>query len=227
MEELRVKIQGTSHRFVNLNGDQNMSNATPAKNLIASFLKSYGPSGIKKLLWDKEFSAGQWDFIDHTEGDCVYENLEKYAKNGSILDLGWGPGNKANEWASSAYQSYVGVDISEAALTKARSRTEENGRSSKNTFVRGDFVSYEPIQKFDVILFRESMYHVPMGKIKYTLDRLSTYLKEDGLFIVRIYSTDKETDGKDKPRPIAMLAILEKEFDVVEKRTYEGERRSH
>jgi len=197
------------------------------KILVERFLQSYGPTSIKKLLWDREFSGTKWDFIDHTEGDCVYENLEKYARNGNILDLGCGPGNTANELAASAYQRYVGVDISQVALEKARRRTIVNGRAGKNTFVQGDFVNYEPIEKFDVILFRESMYHVPMGKIKHTLDRLSRYLKEGGVFIVRMYTADGDSGGKEKPRPTAMIRIMETEFEVVEKRRYDGERHPH
>src|SRR5271154_1530245 len=106
------------------------------------FIMSYGPSGLKKRLWDKEFSSTKWDFIDNTAGDCVYPHLEKYAQNGSILDLGCGPGNTANELASEAYRSYIGVDISEAALAKAVRRTRENGRADKNSFVRADFLGY-------------------------------------------------------------------------------------
>jgi SAM-dependent methyltransferase len=204
-----------------------MSFAYPKKSKIISFLKSYGPSKIKRLLWDQEFSQGQWNFIDDTTGDCVYENLERYARNGSILDLGCGPGNTANELAATAYQSYVGVDISDAALEKARQRTIDNGRSEKNTFIRGDFVTYEPIQKFDVILFRESIYHVPMGKIKETLDRLSNYLRDGGVFIVRLFTTDAESGGQEKARPTAMIRIMETEFEVLEKNKYEGERHAY
>lgn len=191
-------------------------------NYLVAGLKSYGPSGVKKLLWDKEFTGSKWDFIDNTAGDCVYPNLEKYAKNGSILDLGCGPGNTANELAATAYESYVGVDISEVALEKARKRTLANGRESKNTFFRGDFVNYEPNEKFDVILFRESMYHVPMGKIKETLERYSIHLKKNGVFIIRMATGDSNSQGKDKPRPAAMMQIMENEFDVVEKRIYKG-----
>src|SRR5271170_4393326 len=113
------------------------------------FIASYGPSGIKKRLWDKEYSGAKWDFINNTMGDCVYENLEKYANNGNILDLGCGPGNTANELAIGAYQRYVGVDISENALAKGRVRTEREGRTEKNTFVQGDFINYVPGEKFD------------------------------------------------------------------------------
>jgi SAM-dependent methyltransferase len=191
-------------------------------NLVVAALKSYGPSGLKKILWDKEFSGTKWNFIDNTVGDCVYPNLEKYAKNGRILDLGCGPGNTANELAATVYDRYVGVDISEAALDKARKRTVKNGRENKNTFFQGDFIKFEPTQKFDVILFRESMYHVPMGEIKDTLDHYAHFLKGDGVFIIRIAISDSESAGKDKPRPSAMIRIMESEFDVVEKNLYDG-----
>ena len=191
-------------------------------NLFVAALKSYGPSSVKKILWDKEFSGTKWNFIDNTAGDCVYPNLEKYGKNGSILDLGCGPGNTANELAATAYQNYIGVDISDAALEKARKRTAQNGRGSKNTFFQGDFLKFEANQKFDVILFRESMYHVPIPKIKDTLDHYAKYLKSDGVFMVRMGISDTENQGKDKPRPAAMVRILEDEFEVVEKNTYEG-----
>ena len=128
-------------------------------------LLSYGPSGIKKKIWDSEFSGTKWDFINETASDCVYPFLKKYAQNGSILDLGCGPGNTANELANEAYQKYIGVDISEAALAKAVKRSEENGRAGKNSFVNSDFLNYEPNEEFDIVLFRESMYHIPFGQV--------------------------------------------------------------
>jgi 2-polyprenyl-6-hydroxyphenyl methylase/3-demethylubiquinone-9 3-methyltransferase len=182
---------------------------------VNGFFKSYGPSNIKKVLWDKEFSGDKWNFIDNTVGDCVYPYLEKYIDNGCILDLGCGPGNTANELAVTSYGTYVGVDISEAALRKATSRTEKCGRAQKNRFVCGDFVGYVPNQKFNVILFRESMYHVPLGKVKTVLDRYSSYLTNGGVFIVRMNTSDGK--GNHKYRPTAMMEVMETEFDVVEK----------
>lgn len=190
-------------------------------NFLVAALKSYGPSSLKRILWDKEFSGTKWDFIDNTAGDCVYPVLQKYANNGSILDLGCGPGNTANEVAATAYQNYLGVDISEAALEKARRRTIENGRTAKTSFVQGDFIKYEPDRKFDVILFRESMYHVPMAKIKETLDHYAKYLKASGVFIIRMGISDSNYGGKDKPRPSAMVRIMENDFHVVEKRSFD------
>ena len=148
----------------------------------------------------------------------MYPYLEAYSKNGSILDLGCGPGNTANELAQNAYQRYVGVDISAAALAKAQKRTEANGRMGQNRFEVGDFLSYEANQQFNVILFRESLYHVPLSKVKGMLRRYSEVLRDDGVFIVRMVTSG--SDGKDKHRLSAMVDIIEKEFEVVEKREH-------
>jgi SAM-dependent methyltransferase len=189
---------------------------------VQGFLKSYGPTSYKKKLWDKEFSGTKWDFIDDTTGDCIYENLEKYARNGDILDLGCGPGNTANELADSAYRTYVGVDISEAALAKARKRTQECGRAAKNGFACSDFLGYTPTKEFDVILFRESLYHIPFGQVQEILDRFSKFLKKDGVFMVRMYSTDKKT-GETKHRVTAKVDLIKREFDLVESNVYDTE----
>ena len=181
------------------------------------FLLSYGPSPIKKFFWDHEFSSGKWNFIDNTAGDCVYLHLDRFAKDRSVLDLGCGPGNTANELAASAYQTYVGVDISEAALLKARRRTEQDGRTEKNLFVKDDFLNYVPAQRFDLILFRESMYHVPIGKVKTILDRYAKYLKDGGVFVVRLHG------GTTKHRPKAMLNLIKSEFEIIEKSQYPEE----
>jgi SAM-dependent methyltransferase len=184
------------------------------------FLLSYGPSGIKKRLWDKEFSGSKWNFINDTAGDCVYSYLEKYANNGNILDLGCGPGNTANELAANAYQSYIGVDISEAALAKAEKRTQENGRTSKNSFVNSDFLSYEPSQEFDVILFRESMYHIPYGQVLPILKKYSKHLKSTGVFVVRLYAGDHRP-GVIKTRVTAKLDLIKREYKVIEARQFD------
>ena len=181
---------------------------------IRGALMAYGPTFLKKSFWDQEYSTTKWSFNDNTLDDGVYPFLEKWARKGSILDLGCGSGNTSNELADSAYGSYLGVDISELALAKARKWTEENGRASKNKFVPGDLLGYVPAQQFDLILFRESMYHVPLGKVKTVLDHYAKYLKPDGVFIVRMEITQ---NGKPKSRLVAMFRIIEKEFDVVDK----------
>jgi SAM-dependent methyltransferase len=186
--------------------------------IMLGLAKRYGPARLKMVLWDKEFSGAHWDFIDNTVGDCVYPHLEKHLKGGSILDLGCGPGNTANELPDQSYSTYVGVDISEAALAKARRRTARNSRAAKNSFVCSDLLSYRTEQQFDVILFRESMYHVPLNKVQPILTYLSKHLKDGGVFIVRMNTSDRK--GGQKARLVAAINVMETDFDVVEKAQY-------
>lgn len=183
------------------------------------FLLSYGPTGIKKAIWDKEFARDKWNFIDNTANDCVYTSLEEYARGGDILDLGCGPGNTANEITENAYQTYIGVDISESALAKGIKRTIENGRAEKNSFVCSDFLSYVPTRQFDVILFRESMYHVPYGQVLRLLAKYSKHLTSNGVFIVRLYLGNNHSD-KVKFRVKRKIDLIKRTFDVVEERQY-------
>jgi SAM-dependent methyltransferase len=184
------------------------------KRFVRGFLLSYGPESVKRRCWDTEFSSGKWDFIDNTAGDCVYLHIEKYASHGNILDLGCGPGNTATELAANAYGVYVGVDISGAALAKAARRTEACGRTGKNRFVQADFLGYEPTEKFNVVLFRESLYHVPVGQVTPILAKYSRHLTNDGVFVVRMFMTE---GGKPKYRLAMMMQRIEKNYDIVEK----------
>jgi len=192
-----------------------------ALRFLLAFSKAYGPTSIKKVLWDKEYHGTKWNFADNTVGDCVYRHLDRYAANGNVLDIGCGSGNTATEMAN-GYQSYVGVDISEEALAKASRRSKECGRGQKNRFDCGDFLYYVPTGKYDVILFRESIYHIPIAKMKATLERYATFLTGNGVIIVRLFASERQ-DGanKDKPRPAAMIKLIESEFEVLEESKYE------
>jgi SAM-dependent methyltransferase len=187
---------------------------------MRGFILSYGPEPVKRAVWNKEFSSDKWNFIDDTSNDFVYTHLERYARGGDILDLGCGPGNTANELAENAYRTYVGVDISQLALAKGHKRTSECGRAGKNSFVCSDFLSYAPSHDFDVILFRESLYHVPYGKILELLEKYSKYLKSTGVFMVRLYLEDNWTT-KVKARVKKKIDLIKSEFEIVESHQYD------
>lgn len=179
------------------------------RNKVRAFLQAYGTQNVKEHLWDVEFSQGRWDCLDRTPGDFVYAHVEKLAKGGSILDLGCGSGSTANELSAAAYRDYTGVDISEVAIERARKKTAENCRTDKNQFFQSDVSTYVPTQQFDVILFRDSIYYIPRAKIKAVLDRYSKYLKDDGVFVVRMWDVSDKYMG--------IVRTIESNFHVIEK----------
>jgi SAM-dependent methyltransferase len=175
--------------------------------------QTHGSSQTKQRLWDEEFASGRWDCLDSTAEDCVYERIERWAYGGSILDLGCGSGSTANEMEGDTFSHYIGVDISEVAVAKAQKRTEENGRGSKCQFVQGDVLSYEPSQKFDVILLRDSIYYIKRPQIKVVLTRYARWFTPDGVFIVRIWN------GRGKLHEF--VDAIRKDFEIVEEYQHE------
>jgi SAM-dependent methyltransferase len=183
--------------------------AQKMRNVMRGILQNYGAHRVKRYLWNGEYLEGRWDFIDKTPGDCVYPFIEKYAAKGSILDLGCGSGNTANELGSDAYSYYAGIDISDVAIDKAIRKTRQTGRSALAHYFQSDISHYVPARQFDLILFRESIYYLPGFKINAVLSRYSSYLNGGGVFVVRLIG------WKAKHKPI--LDLIEKRFDVVEK----------
>lgn len=186
-----------------------MRPAQRVRNGIRGFLQHYGTGTIKRHLWNGEFARGRWNCPDRSPGDFAYASIEKYADNGSILDLGCGAGITANELDAATFRQYTGVDVSDVAVETARTTTAAAGRSAKFRFTQSDIATYVPTERHDVILFMESLYYIPWARIPALLDRYSHYLKADGVFIVRMWT------GTDKYLPI--VQIIENHFHVIDK----------
>jgi SAM-dependent methyltransferase len=185
-----------------------------AWNIVRRLINQYGAESLKKRLWNVDYSRGRYGYMvsvpGSTVGDFLYPFLVEHARKGSILDLGCGTGKTENELDREAYTEFVGVDISEVAIAKAKAWTERSGRGGKNRFCCSGFESFVPTQQFDVILFRESLYYVPLTKIKRTLDRYSAFLKEGGCFVVRL------SEGMSRHAPV--LEVIEASFGIIAKR---------
>jgi SAM-dependent methyltransferase len=179
------------------------------RNNVRAWLQTFGTQKTKKALWDNEFAEGKWSFLDETSGDFIYSFVEKWAHGGSILDLGCGSGNTANELSPGAYKKYTGVDISSIAIERATTRSACNARSHKANFVQSDIVTYVPTEEFNVILFRESIYYIATNKIQSLLIRYAKYLGKEGVFIVRVWNT---TNGRHKK----IVELLETHFEMIE-----------
>jgi 2-polyprenyl-3-methyl-5-hydroxy-6-metoxy-1,4-benzoquinol methylase len=178
------------------------------KNVLRGMLQTWGTPEVKRSLWNKEFSEGRWDFIDNTPGDPVYGYIEKYCRNGSILDLGCGSGNTGNELAVGSYQRYTGVDVSDVAVEKAMRRTARNGRSQKNSYFQSDISSFTPKHEYDVTLFRECIFYIPRIKLGAILDKYAKYLKPDGVFVVRM---------EDRYAYADIVDLVEKNYRILER----------
>lgn len=176
-------------------------------------IKRWGSLAAKRTLWDEEFGSGQWNYLERTADDPIYPFLEKYARNGAILDMGCGSGNTANELDYSKFTSYTGTDLSDVAIQKAIERTRSNGRQARTEFKCTPIEDFGPEKPYDVILFRESIFYIPVRKIKGVLDRYSLHLKPGGVIIVRMCDREKYA---------AIVELIAKYYEIVEQKMVDG-----
>jgi len=89
-------------------------------------------------------------------------------------------------------------------------RAEDTGRAATNQYFCGDIFTYVPDGRYDVMLFGDSLYYVPWGQILTMLNRYSSYLRENGVFVARVYGR--------RYQPI--IDTIQSHFQVVEKQSY-------
>jgi 2-polyprenyl-3-methyl-5-hydroxy-6-metoxy-1,4-benzoquinol methylase len=185
-----------------------MQLARRAQNMVRALLQKYGSEAAKKRLWDSEYVTGRWNCLDTTGDQSVHLLVEKYADKGGILDLGCGTGTIGVALNREAYGFYTGLDVSDVAIEKAKQRAQDNGYVDRNEYCRSDILSFEPARKYKVILYGDSIYYIPQGKIPSMLERYSAFLAENGVFIARLF----EASGK----RLEIIDMIETRFHVLE-----------
>jgi SAM-dependent methyltransferase len=148
------------------------------------FVKRWAPMPIRRRLWDSEYTAGQWDYLDTSADTLPTTLIETYAPGGRILDLGCGT-TRNLRLEPGSYTHYQGVDISPDAIERARMI----GRPNCDYDV-ADVVSYHPTGRYDLILLREVVYYLPLRVATRLVRRCADNLTDDGVIAVIIWNTD-------------------------------------
>lgn len=117
--------------------------------------------------------------------ESIYKLINVKDTKYAILDLGCGYGTLLNYFKKEDYSNYLGVDLSNYVISKAK----------KRNYLKSDFLSYNiqkftPQTKFDVIIFNEVIYYLdnPLKE----LVRYSNYLNEGGFIIISIFGVRED-----------------------------------
>lgn len=136
---------------------------------------------VSKKRWEKEFSTGQWDYLESTPAERARSAIigmlcQHYYPRGKILDVGCGLGTMVDFLNQNQKKQYLGLDISEEAIKKARKKDGQ--------FQVGNFDDFESSKKFDVIVFNEVLYYLDeKSAFKQALNSLT----KNGVIIVSLY----------------------------------------
>ena len=114
---------------------------------------------------------------------------------GRALDLACGEGQNAI-WLASLGWEVTGVDFSEVAIAKARSRADRDG--VRVEFVCADLLEYEPgLGAFDLVLV---LYiHTPAVARRQVLSKAAAALAPNGTFVLVGHDLTNMTDGVGGP----------------------------
>ncbi len=140
-----------------------------------------GPYRYDKQQWENEFASGGWDFlvgpVERHRNAVLAGCIDSYAPQGSILEVGCGTGALHQAVRLHRHQSYLGVDVSETAI--ARAKETQDDRSS---FLVAPAETFEPEARFDAIVFAETLYYLadPAGQAV----RYSNFLTPQGYLFV-------------------------------------------
>jgi 2-polyprenyl-3-methyl-5-hydroxy-6-metoxy-1,4-benzoquinol methylase len=182
-----------------------------AKRGLLYFTTRFGNSLIRRIAFDEYYRTGKWDYFNNTHSEELIAIVEKYSNRGRILDMGCGPGIVVSLLNPDSFSFYQGVDASTEAITLATKKRQ----NTKAEFILGDIQTYESSDRFDVILFEESLYYVAISRLQ-VLRRYTTYLENNGVIIATT---------SDPKRYSKMLTMIRDHFTVIEDRPFTNSNR--
>ncbi|MEW6159564.1 MAG: class I SAM-dependent methyltransferase [Verrucomicrobiota bacterium] len=141
---------------------------------------------ISREKWEEEYRAGVWNYLNDAEELARYMVIVGYATQilmrPRILDIGCGHGRLLQLLPESSYQSYLGVDISDEAIRRAKRL-----KTDQAEFYRADFEAWCPPHSVDLIIFNESLYN-SRHPIK-LIEKYLPYLLHGGRIIISMFNS--------------------------------------
>lgn len=139
--------------------------------------------GLRRQRWNTEYEQGKWDYLhslDELGHNSILAGYARHVGARSVLDVGCGCGHLLRLLEN--VESYVGLDISHAAIAKCQSLI---GTQSQYTFIEADLDAFTPATAFDLVVFNESLYY---SKHPYeTLKAYRSCLATNGNLAVSMY----------------------------------------
>lgn len=159
-------------------------------NMPSDLLKSHE---INREKFDKEYQSGKWSFLGKNLREAprfgvVAAYIERCCLEGEgVLELGCGEGTLCRYLPERFKSAYVGVDISEVALSNAR-------KNCIGEFHCEAIECYVPSRKFGTIVFGEVLYYISDAEQVTIVNRYRPYLTPEGCIILSTFrSKGKES----------------------------------
>jgi 2-polyprenyl-3-methyl-5-hydroxy-6-metoxy-1,4-benzoquinol methylase len=173
------------------------------KNIVTNLSSLFHGLGTERA-WNAEYARGEWEFLFSVDELPRYMLLAGYvqhvARPARVLDIGCGAGRLYDVVAPFGITRYRGVDLSSAAIEKAKSRVD----AAHVTFEVGDAANWDTDEEFDVVVFNEMLYY--LREPYAAASRLAARVGPGGHVLVSVY---------DHPAVTRVWKLLKPGFEVV------------
>ncbi|MFN6560822.1 MAG: class I SAM-dependent methyltransferase [Nostoc sp. ChiSLP01] len=132
--------------------------------------------------------------------------------NGSVLDLGTGPGTQALALAERGFQM-MATDLSQAAILQAAAKAKQKGLEV--SFQQDDILNSRLEQSFDLILDRGCFHVLPPQSYGTYVGTVASLLKPKGYLLLKCFSQEETREqGPYRFSPEEIQQIFKERFNL-------------
>jgi 2-polyprenyl-3-methyl-5-hydroxy-6-metoxy-1,4-benzoquinol methylase len=164
--------------------------------------------GFKRYSWDLQFKAGVWS-TDHYSPHLLHQ-VALLSRGGNILEFGCGEGDLPKLLPPDSYANYLGIDISEVAITRAQAK------NPRCIFWACDMNRWKGSFPATLILLQECLYYIKHTQAEAFLKRCRTILEPGGSILVVDHDRTKHAKTLDICRRVCRV----KSENVIKGRTF-------
>jgi 2-polyprenyl-3-methyl-5-hydroxy-6-metoxy-1,4-benzoquinol methylase len=165
-----------------------------------------GDAPFDKDAWERQFRAGRWDYLpgERTRYQELAALLSRHLKApptaARILDVGCGEGPLVEPLRALGIRHYLGIDVAEAVIARTGALADSTTR-----FLATDAESFSSAERFDVVVFNESLYYFedPLAGAR----RFAALLAPEGILCLSMFESRRSN---------AVVRELQNRFDTLE-----------
>jgi len=144
--------------------------------------------GFGRVSWNRQYSAGAWKCSSRSAHTLAL--VAKFCKGGKLIEFGCGEGELPHLLPAASYSEYLGIDISDKAIERAKIRTEQAG-ILRTTFQQANMAEWTGTSGASLVLAEECLYYLTPHEIEAFLMRCSRSLRAEGHILVIVHSAAK------------------------------------
>ncbi len=146
--------------------------------------------GLGRLSWDMQFEAGWWGYIRGPRSEYIIRKVTELCNGGHLVEFGCGEGTLPLALPRDSFSQYIGYDISEVAVGRARARAREAGLMYCH-FEQCDMAKWKGTSGVSLVVAEECLYYLTPRIAETFLRHCCESLLPGGSILVIVYSAAK------------------------------------